>query len=372
MNAQTPAMNLSDVKFDCKYFRTAIPCLPNKQTGVVCPTCNVYEPKGKTILIIKLGALGDVIRTTPLIAYYRNLYPQVHFTWLTLSPDVLPKNDIDVILKYDFTSVYTIERTKFDIAINLDKDPEACMLLAGVSATEKYGYSWGDNQILPATPKAEHKLMTGFFDNLSKVNTKSYLTEIFEICHAEFNYEPYLININRSIADSWKEKIAALTSAPVIGLNTGCGPRWKTRLWSDESWAALATALKAEGFYPVFLGGELEHEKNLRLAEETGGTYFGHFSLEEFIALTDACDVIVTQVSMMMHIATALQKQMVLMNNIFNKHEFELYGRGQIIEPATACTCYFGNTCVRGPESCMHDLHPETVLAGVVSCLART
>ncbi|MEZ4890529.1 MAG: hypothetical protein R2779_08245 [Crocinitomicaceae bacterium] len=38
-------------------------------------------------------------------------------------------------------------------------------------------------------------------------------------------------------------------------------------------------------------------------------------------------DLIVTQL-LAMHITIALQKKIVLMNNIFNPHEFELYGRG--------------------------------------------
>jgi hypothetical protein len=68
----------------------------------------------------------------------------------------------------------------------------------------------------------------------------------------------------------------------------------------------------------------------------------------------------------MMHIATALKKKMVLMNTIFNRHEFELYGRGVIIEPPSACECYYGNTCVRG-NSCMHDITPAVVCEAVKS-----
>ena len=59
-------MNLSDVKFDCRHFRTGIPCLPNKKNNAVCTTCKEYDQIQTRILIIKLGALGDVIRTTPL------------------------------------------------------------------------------------------------------------------------------------------------------------------------------------------------------------------------------------------------------------------------------------------------------------------
>lgn len=359
-------MQFEDVKQDCKHFRGNIPCKPNKVNGSTCNACSDYVQISKRILMIKLGALGDVIRTTPLVIKFRELYPNCHITWLTQSPAVLPQNEIDSILKPDAFSLFLIENSTFDIAINLDKELEACLLLNKTTANEKYGYNWENGKIIPATPAAEHKIMTGFFDDLSKRNTKSYLQEIFEICHLQFNYEPYLINKNEALIDKWRQTFVGLANGKkIIGLNTGCGPRWNTRLWSNESWEDLSKQLVQQGFYPVFLGGELEHEKNQQFAQHTGSFYPGHFSLEEFIAITAACDTIVTQVSMMMHIATALQKQMVLMNNIFNAHEFELYNRGEIIQPSVGCECYYGNTCKRG-NSCMHDLKPDEVFAAVL------
>jgi len=360
-------MDYSSVKFDCRKFRTGIPCKPNKDSGQVCNTCTEYDPIKKRILIIKLGALGDVIRTTPLIEKFKSEYEGAHFTWLTLSPAILPAKEIDVIYKYDVTSVYIIENSEFDIAINLDKDPEACILLRNVIAKEKLGYTWEKGHIAPATPNAEHKLITGFFDQHSKANTKSYLEEIFEICGFDFKKEDYLINLNQSLADKWRGNLTSLSGEKkIVGLNTGCGPRWNTRLWSEEAWVQLAADLSKMNFFPVFLGGELEDEKNARMAKEAGIYYPGHFSLEEFIGLTDACDVIVTQVSMMMHIATALKKKLVLCNTIFNSKEFEMYGRGVLVEPITGCECYYGNTCVRG-RSCMHDITPNQILAAIES-----
>ncbi len=361
-------MQINEVKYDCHYFRTGIPCIPNKKEGVECNNCVYYKPISKRILIIKLGALGDVIRTTPLIQKYKEIYPNCHFTWVTLSPAVLPASEINTIYKWDASSLYIIEKSSYDIAINLDKDQEACLLLKHVDAKEKYGYTWENQHIAPATPAATHKLMTGFFDGISQENTKSYLEEIFEICHFKFNKEPYLIHKNVDLVNQWKKKWEALSNGKkIVGLNTGCGPRWNTRLWNNEAWIKLAKKLTEAGFYPVFLGGELEHEKNLKLAEDSGAFYPGHFSLEEFIALTDGCEYIVTQVSMMMHIATALKKRMVLMNNIFNKHEFELYDRGMIVEPENGCSCYFGNTCQKGPESCMHTITADHVFNALVS-----
>lgn len=355
-------MELKDINFDCQFFKGHIPCKYNKLDDSVCPTCSHYVKITKKILIIKLAAIGDVIRTTPLLKAYKKLYPDCSFTWITLYPDILPKEEVDHILKLDAVSIYTVNNEEFDIAINLDKDKEACILLTTVKAKEKYGFTWENDHINIATPAARHKLITGLFDSISQQNTKSYLEEIFEICHLKFNYEEYAIRTNQALIDKWKKEIGSRSQGKkVVGLNTGCGARWKTRLWPPENWIALTNELEKQGYFCMLLGGKDEDELNKYYAAQTNAYYPGHFSLEEFISLSDSCDIIVTQVSMMMHIAVALKKQLILFNNIFNKHEFEMYGRGVIIEPTSGCDCYYGNTCKRD-RSCMYDIRVDTVV----------
>lgn len=358
-------MDIRDLKFDCRHFRGHIPCVPNKVGGKVCPSCDEYSPITKRILIIKLGALGDVIRTTPLVVRFRKMYPGCHITWITQSPAVLPKDQVDLILTPDHTSVMNALSDHYDIALNLDKEKEACLLLARADADVKYGFTWKDHHIDAATPAAVHKLITGVFDNVSRSNTKNYLEEIFEICHLDFQDEPYLLNYNQALAKKWEALLRPLAGGkPIVGLNTGCGERWKTRLWPKEMWVELIKGLQAKGYFPLLQGGAQEHEMNLWYQKETGAHYAGHFSLEEFIAMTAATDIVVTQVSMMMHIAIGLKRQLVLFNNIFNPHEFYLYNKGVILEPSSGCECYYGNTCKRG-ESCMKDLNPSRVLTAI-------
>ena len=355
----------NDLKFDCRYFKGHIPCTPNKLRNKVCRGCDEYSPITKKILIIKLGAIGDVIRTTPLVVRFKKMYPGCHISWVTLSPDVLPADQVDAIYKFDFPSIYSIQNQKFDIAINLDKETEACSLLKDVEAKEKFGFTWENGHIALATTNAEHKLITGLFDNISKENTKNYMEEIFEICHLDFQDEPYILNFNKDLAKKWEIIREKAQGKKVIGLNTGCGKRWQTRLWPDEYWITLITELQNKNLFPVLLGGADENEKNIYFNQKTQAFYPGHFSLQEFISLTSNCDVIVTQVSMMMHIAIGLKKPLVLMNNIFNSHEFYLYNNGVIVGPDSGCDCYYGNTCKRD-RHCMLDLSPDKVLEQVI------
>lgn len=358
-------MTIQDLHFDCVHFRGDIPCRPNKQSGMTCPNCTEYQPISKRILIIKLGALGDVIRTTPLIEAYRKLYPGCHITWITTYPDVLPANSIDSIRTFCFEDVFIVTKQSFDIAINLCKDAEAAILLAECNAIEKRGFIWNDGHVDIANTESEHKFMTGLFDQYSKANTKSYLQEIFEICGLKYDNESYVLNVEQRLLDSFSHIKKDASNKIIIGLNTGAGSRWPTRLWPIEHWKQLINMLQADGYAPLLLGGPDEHGVNTMLQQETGAMYAGSYPVEQFMAIVSQADVILTAVSMTMHIALGLGKKMVLFNNIFNKHEFDVFGLVEIVEPSTGCECYYGTVCSRS-ISCMHDITVEQVYQAII------
>ena len=349
---------------DCLHFLGHIPCKPHKEQGFHCENCPAYTPIEKKILIIKLGAMGDVIRTTPLITRYKKLFPHAKFTWITLFPDILPKGEIHEVYKLGIEAQLYVTNTDWDIAINLDKEKEASALLKMVTAKEKYGFILKDGATQPVNELARHKFDTGMFDDVSKANTKNYCTEIFEICGLKYEGEPYLLDNHASQGFVWDLD----RSKPIIGLNTGCGDRWTTRLWSIENWIELAKSISEAGYTPLLLGGSQEHDRNLAIEAGSGATYLGNFPLQQFINLIDQCDLVVTQVTMGMHLTLGLGKKIVLMNNIFNPHEFDLFNKGAIVQPPKECKCFYRGSCVDG-TSCMDTLHPSVVLQQVESVL---
>lgn len=344
-------------KADCRHFRGDIPCAPHKREGVHCDGCSYFDPTDRNILIIKLGAIGDVIRTTPLLHKLKEEYPHARIWWLTQTPEILPAS-VDRKLKFSAASVTSLYAIEFDLVINLDKDLEACAMTYRINARTKKGFTLANGVCAPIDEDARHKFLTGIFDDLNKANTKHYVKEMFEVGGYEWNGEEYIL-------DAAPQDFGLDHSKPIIGLNTGCGGRWTSRLWPDESWIALALTLQGNGMQVLFLGGEQEHEKNAMLAQRTGGIYLGHFSLQTFIALMHECDVIVSAVTMAMHIAIGLKKPLVLFNNIFNRYEFELYGRGEIIEPSKECMCFFRPTCINEQYQCMEFIEPERVAKAV-------
>jgi len=347
------------VKRDCKYYKGDIPCSFHKKEGVLCETCPYYKKRGERILIIKLGAIGDVIRTTPLLRRLQTEYPDSEIYWLTDFPDVVPST-VNYIYEYTAKSVEILKNIKFDYLFNLDKDREACALANSINAEVKKGFILDNGFCFPVDEPARDKWLTGLFDDLNKANKKSYPEEIFRICGFEYKKEEYIVELKEDIDINIQKK------SGIIGLNTGCGDRWKTRLWKEENWIMLAKELVDSGYSVLLLGGAQEHEKNNRIAEKSGAFYPGHFSLRQFFSLVDKCDVIVTAVSMAFHVAVGLKKKIVLFNNIFNPNEFELFGRGIIIQPDVPCRGCFKANC---NIECMDLIKPEEVYNSIKKLL---
>lgn len=311
--------------------------------------------------------MGDVIRTTPLFERLKQEYPRARFFWLTDFPQVVPPT-VDRILPFDPASLTWLRSLDFSMIINLDKDPQACALLEQLSADDKRGFGLQAGMPAPINQAADHKFRTGISDTYSQENTQHYLEEIFAIIDMDYRDEEYILPPSEE-NPLFGQKLGSM-DMPIIGLNTGCGGRWKTRLWSIDNWRQLTELLTRAGYAVLFLGGPEEDEKNQYLADTTDGIYLGHFPFNQFITLVDHCALVVSAVTMAMHVAVGLKKPMVLLNNIFNRHEFHFFTDSTILEPPEPCECYYRPTCKKG-ETCLNDISPQKVVDAVIQLLPR-
>jgi len=93
-------------------------------------------------------------------------------------------------------------------------------------------------------------------------------------------------------------------------------------------------------------------------------------SLEVFYALLHRCQAVVSGVTQAMHLAIGARVPLVLINNIFNAHEFELYGRGAVVGPPRACDCYYASVCRTG-RGCINEVRAEDVASRVLEHALR-
>jgi len=341
-----------EIKTDCLFFSGYKPCKFHKQSLIHCSDCSHYQKFSKKILIIKLQAAGEVIRNTPLLHKIHQVFPHSKIYWLTKYPELLPKylelllegsvtgtdkalSSTFKILPFSLESITFLLQEEFDIIYSLDKDVEAASLANTIKAKVKKGFSIVDGAIVPFDQDAEHKWLTGILDDKMKANTRHYVEEMFEICGFQWSGEEYILPEPAAFDlpipdDAWI----------TIGLNTGAGAVWPTRVWSYERWVELINLLKKD-FTILLLGGPDEDEKNKSLAQKTDVLYYGVFPYRKFMGLVNRCDLIVTSVTMALHIAIGLKKKIVLLNNIFPSCEFYLYNLGTILEPPIDCLgCY--------------------------------
>jgi len=120
------------LKLDCRYYKGEKSCKFNQ----LCEGCGFYEPMGKRVLIIKLGATGDVLRTTPLLKPLREKYMPSHITWLVdkNSAEALKGNlFIDKLLVFDAESLAGLMVERFDMVINFDKAYKAAAIAEQVN-----------------------------------------------------------------------------------------------------------------------------------------------------------------------------------------------------------------------------------------------
>jgi ADP-heptose:LPS heptosyltransferase len=355
---------IENLRFDCMHYLGDRPCRPHRESGHRC-TCVHFRAVERRGVIIKLGAAGDVLRSTPLLRALQPLDSGCKILWVTHSPELIPGEACEAVRPIAATLARIVHGT-WDFCWNLDKDPEACAIAASTKANDYRGYTLRNGVPYPVNEAAWHKFATGIDDPYSRANRCNYVEEIFNIAGLPYRKEEYWL---RSPSEFARRRAAELLPrSGVIGLNIGAGKRWPSRIWPMEYWIELIKLLKGHGFSPVLLGGPEEIEMSEQLVAQTGCVASGVQPLEVFYAMIAQCKCVVTAVTMAMHLAIGARTPLVLLNNIFNPHEFELYGRGEIIGPPTPCDCYYDSVCRTG-RNCINEILPSTVFEAVLRAL---
>lgn len=351
---------IKKLRTDCLYYRGDRPCLPHTRSGETC-TCKELIPVKRRGVIIKLGAAGDVLRTTPLLRALDPAGAGTRILWVTHYPEMLPAEACEAV-KPGAATLARLTATEWDFCWNLDKDVEACALAFHVRAKERAGYTLVDGMPYPLDERAWHKFATGLDNPYSKANELNYVREIFDIVNLPYRGEEYWLR--PPTAKALKDAELILPGKGWVGLNTGAGWRWPTRIWPESHWIDLIDRLKQKQLKPVILGGPEEEQLNGRLAAATGCLWPGIQPLDVFFALIHRCQCLVTSVTQAMHLAIAAKTPLVLFNNIFNPREFELYGRGEIVGPSKPCDCYYDPRC-RTDRNCIKEITPDQAFAAV-------
>ena len=357
------------LKNDCLHFSGHMPCRFHKASGVKCNECDHYTPVEYKILIIKLDALGDVLRTTCILPPLRRQYPDACISWCTRNGarDLFINNDlVDELLFIDDDVHFRLAVETFDWVINLDTAKTSASIATFARGKKKTGFLLHEKGYIYATNEAARSwLEMSGFDDVKKKNTKTYQQIVYEILELNDEIAPPMFPLTRMEQDfthTYRKK-HKLESKPVIGLNTGTGTRWPNKSWPVSNWVRFLRLLDLARYNVLLLGGTDEKEINEHLSSmfpEVLNTGFEN-SIRQFGCIVNACDVVITADTFALHMATALQKKIIALFGPTSMDEIHLYDRGIKIRADSECTCCYNKVCTQS-TSCMEMIEPEHVL----------
>ncbi|MBM4312697.1 MAG: glycosyltransferase family 9 protein [Deltaproteobacteria bacterium] len=366
------------LKLDCLHFPGSRPCAFNKTEGITCPGCVHYTPKGFRILIVKLDAVGDVLRTTSLLPGLREKYPDAEIVWVTRA------RARDLFLNNGFVSeVWTVENDalarlgveRFDLVINPDADKLTSALAAAADCNARLGMTLDERGcVLPVNAEAIEWLQMGAFDELKKKNTKTYQQILYEMCGMAYARQPIVLEATRAERE-WAGRFLSTAGVKegesVIGLNLGGGERWKRKRWTEEHLLTFAgRVLSLSGFRLLLIGGPFERELIGRMLSKLppGVISSGHDrTLRELAALVGQCASIITGDTLCLHVACALGVPVVALFGPTSAAEIELYGNGEKIVAGGCHACYLTDCDVT--PNCMETITPEVVMRAMLGRL---
>jgi heptosyltransferase-2 len=367
------------VHYDCRHFLGYKPCVFRRE----CPGCPHYDPFGRRILIMKLGAMGDVLRTTPLLRGLRRAYASCHVTWLT-EPNVLPMlrgiPEIDRLLPYTWETTLQLETEAFDDCYCFDKEPKATALAMRIPAGHKVGFGMSQfGGVMPLSETSEYTFELGINDPLKfRVNTKTYPELVFECAGLpytepqEYVFPDFSAEI--AAARAYLKEHGVYPGDLKIGLNTGAGDVFATKKWTEEGYVRLADRLvKDLGAKVLLLGGPGEVERNARIAAAARHPLVKTKTdnpIRDFAGLVHNCDLMVTGDTLALHVAIGLKVPVVVILGPTCHQEIELYGRGtKIISDFECSPCYL-SVCPKD-VTCMEAITADLVFDAVAGLVKR-
>src|SRR6266487_4156029 len=150
-----------------------------------------------SVLIIKLGATGDVVRTTPLL---RRLDGPV--SWITAENNLALLEGIDQEVRcVSWENRERVADTTYDLVINLEDDRETSSFLKQLNFKQLFGAYLSDNDQLTYTSDSRSwfdlSLISAYgreeADRLKLLNRRTYQELIFDGLGVGFNGETYYL-----------------------------------------------------------------------------------------------------------------------------------------------------------------------------------
>lgn len=352
---------------------------------MVDKTIDVYrEVKAeKKILVIKLGAMGDLILAVPSFRMLREKFPEARIALLAdrkLAPSVSACPFLDEIIPVDrskmskpaylFRLAKRLRRDGFDVSVDLQNSKWTHLLAFFAGVRERAGFRRGRFGFLlnrcETPPKSPEPPVRNQFRVLSKLGVQQFddRLELWTTPRAEQN------------AAEWFSVLP--DGRPAVGFVLGSSPQWETKRWPLESFRELSSRLIRELNCSIvllgskddvplayrFLAEPLEHVLDL-----TGRT-----SPKDLIAVAQKLAAVVSGDTAPLHVAAASGTPLVaLFGPTDPKKHMPPAESAAVLSKRLSCQpCYSGRCKNSEKLACLKKISVDEVFEAVKKQLSKT
>lgn len=260
------------------------------------------------ILVIKTGAIGDVLLATPVIENLRFHFPNAEINFLTqrYCSEVLKDNPfLNRVITYDLSLgdnslclLKNINHQKYDMIIDLLSNPRTALITFNSDAKYRVGYCLGWRRL---AYNFKIKPRGGKVHNI-EFNLDALRRLELEIISTTPRI--YLNRVHREFAEDFFNR-NGFKDVRVVGLNPS--GTWETKVWPLDNFKRLAKLLAKDFKVLVFWGYEDEKEKALEIAKAVKDNVLiiPKVNLRYMTALGIKCDLFITNDTGPMHLVWA-------------------------------------------------------------------
>jgi ADP-heptose:LPS heptosyltransferase len=321
----------------------------------------------RSILVIRMSGIGDVVWTTPLLANLRRAWPDAHIAYVArpAAARVLIGNpDVDEVIIFESERItwqigllLRLARRRFDLSIDLICSA-ATALQSWVAARTRVGFDFRGRRYLYNRALSRYDANHGH-----AVEFNLYAAEHLGIPIVTRALVWTVLDDERRAADDIVAKLTRDGRKLVVFIPTGGFPSKK---WSADSYAALGRSLVARGDVRILIvwGSAAEHEEARAIAAGIGDEAVAADStipLRVEAAVFARCALAVGNDTGPLHIATAVGVPVVgLLGPVNDRSQGPWSDRAIYVRARTLDEPCCGKTDCALPR-CMIGITPEQV-----------
>lgn len=281
-----------------------------RKTDTMTNTGSMKYP-ARSILVIRMSGIGDVLWTTPLLANLRLAYPDAHIGYVvrTASAMVLENNpDVDEIIRfederirYQLGFLRRLWKRRFDLSIDLICSPATAIQSVASGARVRIGFDFRVREKLYTHALSAHAANHGH-----EVEFNLYVLRELGIPERTRALVWRVSDAEREDAARGWRALGLPSDAPVVALIPTGG--YPSKKWPIAHWRELTRARALAGVrFLLFWGSDAEREDAERIAEGNPHAVLAPAgTLRAAAALLARCAAAVGNDSGPSHIATAL------------------------------------------------------------------